>query len=328
MAKTKLPRFVSWLRHGEVDFAAPLTATDDLLYAFALPSDRASIQKFVDSTLGTVGKGVVKYRVLGDYVLLLYQHTGHFTSPINIGWAEDHETAIMVPLIQKLADSPLSYKLCLWMPYLVIDVGLGMVTGRDVWGYNKSLGQSLIPEPTDAAVFNTQTLIFESFDPSTKARVDTLISVTRDGGGTFGPTETSWQDSGSVLRAIDTALGPWPVKLGRSRDTLANFLQLSIGVDVPVINLKQMRDTEKTQLACYQSLVRAFLKAKLREGGYLKGKYTVEILQCDSHDLATDFGLQNRGAKNGGRYSLPVKFAFWAMMDFDAPAGETVWTAT
>jgi hypothetical protein len=327
MPHSKLPKFVSWLGHGEVDFAAPLNATDDLLYAFALRSDRDSVQKFVDSTLGTVAKGVVKYRVLGDHVLLLYQHTGHFSSPINIGWAEDHETAIMVPLIQKLTRSPLSYKLCLWMPYLIIDVGLGMVTGRDVWGYNKSLGQSQIPKPTDPPVFNTQTLIFETFNPATAARVDTLISVSRDGGGTFGSTQSTWQDPESALRAIDKALSPWPARLRGSRDTLFNFLHLALGIDVPVINLKQMRDTEQTNLACYQSLVRAELQAKLREGGILKGKYTIKIQQCDSHQIANDFGLQNQGAKPGEYYSVPVKFAFWAKMDFNAPPGETVWEA-
>ena len=89
MSEATLPKFISFRGHGEIDFSAPLLATEDLLYAFALPSDRASVQALVDSTLAAPSKGVVDYQVLGNYVLLLFQHCGHFTSPKKIGWCPD-----------------------------------------------------------------------------------------------------------------------------------------------------------------------------------------------------------------------------------------------
>src|SRR6516165_7474372 len=47
-----LPRFISFLRHGESDFAAPVIATNDSLFGFVLESDRKRVQQFVDTTLG------------------------------------------------------------------------------------------------------------------------------------------------------------------------------------------------------------------------------------------------------------------------------------
>src|SRR4030095_5826205 len=146
----RLWTFISYQGCGEVDFPAPLIATDDLLYAFALPTNPVNVQALVDSTLAAPAKGTIEYHVLGDHVMLLFQHCGHFTSPLKIGWAEDRETAMMIPLIEKRTNGLSLERLVLWMPYLMIDVGLGMITGRDVWGYNKTLRSPPMP-PTPPA---------------------------------------------------------------------------------------------------------------------------------------------------------------------------------
>jgi hypothetical protein len=330
MSKSTLPKFISYLGHGEVDFAAPLLATDDLLYGFALESDRASVQALVDSTLAAPAKGKIEYRVLGNHVLLVFQHTGHFSSPINIGWAQDHETAFMIPLIEKRPDSLSPVKLVLWMPYLMIDVGLGMITGRDVWGYNKSLGTTLIPSsPSDPPVFNCKTLVFETFAPDTQARVDTLIEVTRADATAFGELTPEWSEGSSAIKAIEKTLGPFGVRWIEDVEVAVDLVSLLVEGDVPVINLKQMRDTEETELAVVQSLVAAMLRVtKFHSGGLLHGSYTVKIRQCDSHQIGKDFGFPTGNAKPGEIYSVPSKLGFWVKLDFNAAAGKTVWTAT
>ena len=323
----RLPKFISYRGCGEVDFAAPLMATDDLLYAFALAVDPLSVQALVDATLAAPVKGEIEYKVLGNHVMLLFQHCGHFTSPAGIGWAEDRETAIMVPLIAKRPGPFSMPKLVLWMPYLMIDVGLGMVTGRDVWGYNKSLGTTTMPDaPTDPAVFNCKTLIFDTFAPNTQARVDTLIEVARSDTAALGALQTKWNDGRGLIDEISTTLGPWSV-VGDVKLAL-NLVGLMIERDIPVINLKQMRDTQYTHRAVYQSLVEAMLQVtKFTSAGLLDGKYTVKIRQCDSHQIAKNFGFPNSGVAPGQFLSLQSPFAFWVKLDFNAPIGTTVWTA-
>lgn len=329
MSEATLPKFISFRGHGEIDFSAPLLATEDLLYAFALPSDRASVQALVDSTLAAPSRGVVDYQVLGNYVLLLFQHCGHFTSPKKIGWAEDRETAFMIPLIEKRPNSIHPVKLVLWMPYLMIDVGLGMVTGRDVWGYNKTLGTTTMPHsPDDPAVFDCQTLIFETFAFDTQARVATLIEVARADAKPFGALTPTWSDGASALKDIADALGPWSLNWLEDVELAVDVLSLVLHRDVPVINLKQMRDTEQTQLAECQSLVEAMLQvSEFTSAGLLDGSYTVKILQCDSHQIAKDFGFPAANVAPGDFFSVPAKLAFWAKLGFNAAAGTTVWQA-
>ena len=267
---------------------------------------------------------------MGNHVLLLFQHCGHFSSPNNIGWAEDHETAFMIPLIEKRPDSIDPVKLVMWMPYLMIDVGLGMVTGRDVWGYNKTLGTTTMPSaPTDPAVFNCQTLIFETFAPETKAGVETLIEVARSDAAPFGELKPAWSNGTSLLKAIDKALGPWSLNWVEDVELAIDMLSLLLNMDVPIINLKQMRDTEQTHLAQYQSLVETMLQvSEFTSAGLLDGSYTVKIRQCDSHQIANDFGFPAAGVKPGEFFSVPLELGFWVKLGFNAAPGKTVWKAT
>lgn len=323
----RLPPFVSYSGCGEVDFPAPLMATDDTLYAFALEANPQSVQALVDATLAAPARGAVEYRVVGSHVMLLFQHCGRFTSPAGIGWAEDRETAIMIPLIEKRPGALALDKLVLWMPYLMIDVGLGMITGRDVWGYNKSLGATTMPDsPADPAVFRCQTLVFDTFAPDTQARVDTLIEVARTDTTALGPRQPHWSDGGALLEGIGAALGPWSV--AGCAGLLLDVVALAIARDLPVINLKQMRDTQYTERAVYQALVEAKLQVtKFSAAGVLDGSYRVNIRHCDSHQIAQDLGLSTAGVAPGGFISVPAKFGFWVQLDFNAAAGSTVWTA-
>jgi uncharacterized protein with NAD-binding domain and iron-sulfur cluster len=323
----RLPKFISYKGCGEVDFAAPLIATDDLLYAFALESNPTNVQALVDATLAAPAKGEIEYRVLGNHVLLVFQHCGHFSSPAGIGWAEDRETAIMVPLIEKRIGALSPPRLVLWMPYLTIDVGLGMITGRDVWGYNKSLGTTTMPNgPTDPAIFNNQTLVFDTFAPQTQAQVQTLIEVTRADAAALGALQPKWGDGAAVLAEINTALGPW--KIVGDVELGLDLLGLMLERDIPVINLKEMRDTRYTHLAVYQALVETMLVvSKFTSAGMLDGTYTVKIRQCDSHRIGQDFGLPSGGVAPGQFFTVSSKLAFWVKLDFNAPIGRTVWSA-
>lgn len=324
----RLPAFVSFQGCGEIDYPAPLEATEDLLYAFALASDQARVQALVDATLAAPARGALTYHVLGGHVMLLFQHCGHFTSRrLGIGWAEDRETALMIPLIERRAGALSLPRLVLWMPYLMIDVGLGMVTGRDVWGYNKTLGQTTMPlRPDDPGVFACRTLVFDTFAAQTKAEVKTLIEVTRTDAASRGALTTSWTEGAGLLRAIADHLGPWSLleDLGFAVDLLGLLLER----DIPVINLKQMRDTRFTDRAVHQELVEAVLQVPAFSGaGLLSGTHAVKFRRCDSHRIVDQFGFQASDSTGGEYVTVPSKLACWAQLAFNADVGRTVWSS-
>jgi hypothetical protein len=195
-----------------------------------------------------------------------------------------------------------------------------------VWGYNKTLGTTKMPvQAGDPAIFTCETLIFDTFAPDTHAREQLLIEVVRSDGKPRGELKSKWSDRAGLLGAIKSALGPWTILGGAELGV--DLLGLMIGRDIPVINLKQMRDTRYTERAVYQALVEAMLEVtKFRDAGLLEGDFTVKIRRCDSHQILKDFGFPTDG-QTSRFVSVPSKLAFWVKLDFNAPVGKTVWTA-
>jgi hypothetical protein len=194
------------------------------------------------------------------------------------------------------------------------------VTGRDVWGYNKTQGWTSMPSgPDDPAEFKCETIIFKKFDRSRKAQKAELVSVSK--AGNLGVLQTMWHDAAEFFRALLQAIGDFRVNW-RGAEVGFDLINTVLRHDVPLINLKQMRDSERTELACYQALVEAKLVITGFHGaGQLAGDYEVTFCDCDSHTIVRDFGFSLKDGK------LPVNFAFWAKLDFDAPAGKIVWQA-
>lgn len=79
----------------------------------------------------------------------------------------------------------------------------------------------------------------------------------------------------------------------------------------------------------YQALVETMLQVStFTSAGMLDGSYTVRIRQCDSHQIAKDFGFPVSAIGPGQFVSVPSTFVFWVKLDFNAPIGRTVWSAS
>jgi hypothetical protein len=174
-------------------------------------------------------------------------------------------------------------------------------------------------EANDPAEFKCKTLIFRQFDRSRQSEIADLITVTR--AGNMGDLETAWRDAGELFKALRKELGDFRVSW-EGVELGFDLVNTLLNRDVPVINLKQMRDSEQTQLACYQALVEAKLEITGFHGaGPLTPDYEVTFCDCDSHAIVRDFGFKLVDGK------MRPRFAFWAEIDFNAPAGTIVWQA-
>lgn len=316
------PQYISFLRHGEGTVKLPVNLTDAMFYGFALKCDGNKIQAFVDEILNRTTGGDLTYTFFGGHVLLAFVSAPHCTSPTEIiGWEGDHETLIFVPLLQRKRGELLP-TLKFWVPYLLIDSGLGMSTGREVWGYNKTWGQMRVPAaPEDAAEFAAATMIYTTLNPDTQGQFVDLLRVNRSDQSKRGPLQPVWKTSEQILQAIDRELGHWVEVISGE---VHHFLGLTLGISVPIVNLKQFRDENDNSLACYQALVDCKAQMTLLRGaGPLPGEYQLTVTPCESHQIEKDLGLTDPVAP--GRYG--VKFAFWVEMDFSNPPGERIWKA-
>jgi hypothetical protein len=319
-----LPPYISDRGHGEISFSVPLKISGVTSWGFLLKADAATLQAFVDEQLNQVSGGAVTYSVvsiLGQaYLFHAWLNAQHCTSTSEvIGWLPDREAAFLVPLLQHRAGQILP-QLKMWVPYLLIDQQSGMVTGREVWGYRKSLATINVPaQPAGATGFSADTTIFRRFSPDTQGEVATLLRVTSI---TTVSAPSTW---GSVQAAVNEILD----KLGDAGFAIAQMAGQALAQffgepRLNVINLKQFRDAVDSTRACYQALVQSPCRLDdWHGGGLLHGDYRIEITTCDSHQIARDLGLGV--PPSNGPLIVKPRLAWWVRMGFSTEPGKVIW---
>lgn len=309
-------KYISFRGHGEVSVPLPVEISGATMYCFALKASKANVQNLIDNTLNAVAPGEFEYAFLGSYALLVYCYAKRGTAP-SVGWEEDREVAIFLPVIQKAPTTTIP-KMLVWPAYVFIESGIGMPTGREVLGYNKSLGTIKVPTTRDdSADFSIKTTIFKKLNAQFEGLDLTLIRTAKTQRGPVGTLRPTWKTTSHLFEALGEELGPWTI----DSDSI-NLGDLTVGIPVPIINLKQFRDIQNTEMACYQALAESENVSRIHGGGRLKGQFRTTITACESHQIITDLGLD---VDTGGQCEVP--FAFWVKLDFTIQPGSAVWTA-
>lgn len=312
MSLSDLPTWISWAGHGAVEMAAPATFSGVSSYMFVVEGAAAAMQATVDRLLGPAARGV-RHTAPSRFFLVTCMDMKKCTSAVAppIGWLPGREFALWIPLLQHRPGALLPRPV-LWAPYIFIDYTIGMVTGREVWGWPKALGRIEMPAPGAAAAarFGCRTTIFETLSAETEGRPNAPL-VTVSGTRPLPRQEVHFPDG---RRAVDELLSRL---LGEGVAEVIDLLHGSPSADTVV--LKQFRDSERQDRACYQSLVSSPVSFSNFGGmGLLEDRFTMEVLTCESHRIVAD--LTGR-APDAGATQLPVAHALWAAFDFAALPG-------
>jgi hypothetical protein len=231
-----------------------------------------------------------------------------------IGWVPGRETAFWVPLLETRRGRILPRPV-LWAPYIFINYTIGMLTGREIWGWSKTLAEIAITATAGTpSSFACSTMTFDRLDPSTQGKVRKLYAIS--GNSPF--VAQSGFTEHAVNAAADAANlfnGAWTRLLGGSALPT-----------VPAVALKQVRDSRDANSACYQAIVDSPVRmTRMRGGGLLQGSFALNVTTCESHQIVRDlFGR----APDPTTTTLPVRFAAWSSFDFEALPGDVIYQAT
>jgi hypothetical protein len=311
-----LPSYVSGLRHGEQSILPPGVIRGGNCSVFMIEGcDMAARQAFVDTMLNTPSGGKVQYSLLGSTALVLFMQAPKLTSPTEIvGYIADQECAFALPLIDLK-----TFRFGLWLPYIFINSSLGMVTGREVWGFQKEISTFSFPSPLDAdAKFVANATIFETLSQETQGKLAPLVTIQKS--GPLGPLQHTLTDRGAVwdeiIHRITAGSGTLLAHLTKEAIDVARLFGLA---SIPAVNFKQFRDAVDPTRACYQAIVESPLALDELTGfGLLGDGYRLSITPCQSHAIAADLGISP---------VVPVKHAFFVDVGFSALAGRIVWQA-
>lgn len=311
------PPYVDDLGHSQQSMALPGDMKDALLYGFVYEGDHAKMQSVVDKLLNAPSGGDVTYGVVGKHALLAFMHVEKMGSRAEkIGYSDDHEAAFFIPLLAKGGGLD---RVVLWPVYVYVDVYQVAVTGRETEGWRKAYGTVTIPDdPATAQAFSVVTRIFRTFSDTTKSEVTELVELERKG-ATPGPAAT-WTTFEEVLAAIKDFWQDVDQFDMSKFETAFDIMLHLFEAELPIVNLKQFRDSCDSRRACYQALVESSIGIDdFKGGGELAHEFELKITQCESDRIADDLGLPAPALS---------KLAFYLRFDGTAKHGWEVWKAT
>ena len=310
--------FISWLGHGAADLAPPGLFKGANANMLAFEADITAMQALADKLINPAGGGEVVYKVLLSTAMVSFIDIARCSSAVDVvGWLPGRECAFWVPLLESHPNDPTLDRFVFWAPYIFINYTIGLVVGRQTWGWPKVLADITVASDNPAApVFDCATTYFPTLSQTTQGVTGSLFKIT----GLSADTQPQavWRAGEQAFAALAEALLEGVAKA--LVDDLGDLPQ------VPSVALKQFRQPGAEEIACYQAICDSPIEIiAFRDGGLLPDGLTLEITTCQSHPIVADFLGQ---APNPGFTSVPVLFGAWSNVDFLALSGSDIVVTT
>lgn len=324
-------RFVE--RGGEMVLRQPIACDRTTMYNFLVDADWDALVRTCDQAFLEPSGGEVVVRPILPVVMVVAAdiQRGYSKNPVDSkkGWAKERDLGFWVPVARGRFDddAPDDFEIeqiGWYQPYLFIDNPAAVFVGRETYGFQKAFARCTVPSaPEHASRFAVETLVIDTFEPGTEARVEELYRLERAGGGVVGALESSLDTFGDLVYAATKRM--LTHFLGRSGvptptwELMKNlYASLKDGL-VPMFFLRQFRDVAEPDRACYQAIIEAAADMTAWRGGGFLDEHVLTIRDCASHPIARDLGLPAGPIETG--------FGFWADFDFDIGLGKELWRA-
>ncbi|MEM8740793.1 MAG: NAD(P)-binding protein [Pseudomonadota bacterium] len=311
----RLPVFVEY--NGVQTFPGPFTFSDVKGWAFFLPGDPAKLAALTDQVFNIPSRNAVPFVPLSHMMMLSFIDIPKASSPYNpeASGAHEQEAALWVFLGRRESpDSDRIVSIGGFTPYLIINNPLGLIEGRNVWGYMKQLGQIGLPGP-DGPGFSVDVYGVRK-DPFTSPwDYRRLMTLTRQ---QEGGTGEAFQDVAGAARLIGAGLADRTKGLKPSWQLAKNLWEDFLHRSMDQIFLKQFRDIAVPERACYQAITTAPAIMHSVSGVSITDRYTFDIDDLFNASLVETLGVPARAE---------LDFGLSFTMEFTLGNGTTLWQA-
>jgi len=172
---------------------------------------------------------------------------------------------------------------------LFVDEGNSMVTGREVYGFNKQMAEFIRPPDIQSPKFSMDVLGVKHFSAEAVAQTERLLELHA---ADREPSKTVWREWNSVrdffVEAMAVNIRP------EFSSSLMNFSSWVLTRGIPLVFLKQMRSAADPRKASFQQVLEAPLQIRNFYGGApLTQPYQLTISELNSHPLVQKLGLES-----------------------------------
>jgi uncharacterized protein with NAD-binding domain and iron-sulfur cluster len=303
----RLPPYVEF--GGRATTPPPFSSTEGSFQGLLLEGDAKSIDDLCRRMLTEPARGKVEYRpLLGKYVLLFTGTFGKVTSLAKgfDDWGSVAETQISlwVPVMagHRVAGIYVPRRLCLSVPYILVNNPMSYAGGREDYGYPKSMGRfkpdSGLGDPVRVEAFGGD------FAPENVADWQPLLELSRPGRAAGASAarkkaakragaKAQWHEADMIPEFFrGEAANAWPVTPDAS--LLEEALGALLGTSARQVFLKQFRDAEQPGRACYQAIVEAPIQVIRASWRPTFDDWLVTINRLDSHPIARELGVETQ----------------------------------
>lgn len=288
----------------------PFLCTGGEFRTFLLKVDSAALRGLVSDVLTANDEDEREFHPLSDIVLLNVSYTEKMYSsapPKEValdGYISEFQTSIAVPLVVGSKQNPGFWheKMMMVIPYIVVNNPVSLCSGRETYGYPKSLGQFVLngdrlldpgmDPPEDWRKLGLSVSVFGGSNaPDQRAKWTPLIELK--------PPDETVEHEHHWHAVEDVAKHFLPPRLGAEAFKIAAHFQpvpfslfsAALRSTTRYVFLKQFRSHNDSDAACYKKVIQAPLEVDVLHGG-LSQEWTVALHPVDSHPILEDFGLE------------------------------------
>jgi hypothetical protein len=360
MIPENLPGYVD--RGGRQVWRPPYTASIAKLFGFVLDADAPAIDSLLNRDFNEPAGGAVDYRCAHASVVVIFAAIDKLASGDLRDEQRGYLSELEVSVWCLAADLTAGSRLVWYLPYVFVDAGQAVASGREVYGYPKQIGLFEDDYPDKLDNGGTTTVWAPAIDPYGKNEkaipravlsadhkpvggppaaggfpdlVDLFtagLSIRRD--LPFGPAP---RPTGAITpvgaplprRATVSRVPAWAGRrvldtlLGRGGIESADDLIAEMIESPTLVFLKQFRDVSCPTKACYQAIVEAPLAVHISTARYTQ-------LDRQAFTVTVEDWASHPIASELGllpRSPLVPELAFQAEFDFDIELGLEVWRA-
>ncbi len=315
---------------GKQTYSAPFAFDDTQMHSFVLQGNITKIRRYLDQMFNEPSRGVIEFRPITDRLVLSFQKFDDlfFLSPEGYykGFSEGYNEFTLWILALAGKPSGLGFfiprSLVAIPVHLFLDNSVAMATGREVQGWPKQWGSDMqIPpleidrDPTsdfEIPFFNLKALVTKDTDQDpglSGLKRQVLMRVYRPLHNLIPLGTYTAQTRRNVVYAVCEALNLTgdisqlnnlvgqllgDQELHTSGYSFTSIAEYIMQQGVSVAFLKQFRDAQDGQVACYQAIVEApcYVRELSHFAQYDSAGFHLLIRRGDSHPFIRTFGIE------------------------------------
>lgn len=307
------PPFIE--RGGELVARPPFLQENTHLRCFFLEAKQEKLQAMCDQVFNAPSGGIFSFRPFSNIVLLTFAKIDLIYAlhgnDAERGGTPETDVAFWVPM---LYEHESGLHLAWYNPYIFVDNPSAMATGREGFGFPKTIAQFQIPgQKNSPGPYWVKTQAMERFRPDSISQEMRVVEVIRT-----RHAQPPLQQLATVQTLLTMLTGENEAFSTRVVLGLQNLQKMIATREIQVVFLRQLRDIHDPTVAAYQEIIQAPTRvARLHRVGVLDGAFDVRLPANASFPIAEDLGLD--ADRN------PVKAAYWMDFDFFLDVGKTLW---